>query len=122
MFKVLSIIVFQFIVSNVYSQSISIEKDIKFDYLLQEKKKFNSENYISDRLRIQIYNGNLEICKKEIENFKKNFVDLDGSIEFYNPAYKVLIGNFKTRIEAERNLIIIKKKYPNAFLVKPRID
>lgn len=103
-----------------FSQNVIVEKDIKFDFLLQEKRKLNLENKINDRLRIQIYNGELEECKKEIEIFKNKFTELEGSIEFYHPAYKVLIGNFKTRIEAERNLILIKKKYPNAFLVKPR--
>jgi len=33
--------------------------------------------------------------------------------------YKVWVGNFKTRIEAEKNLNDLKKKYPNAFLIKP---
>lgn len=113
---------FVFISFYIFSQGVTIEKDSKIDLLIQEKKKLNSENFISDRIRIQIFNGELEECKKEIEEFKKKFLDLDGAIEFYHPAYKVLIGNFKTRIEAERNLILIKKKYPNAFLVKPRIE
>ena len=107
---------------KIFSQKIEVEKDERFDYLLQEKKKINAENNTNDRLRIQIYIGKLDDCKKEIENFKKNFSDLEGSIEFYHPAYKVLIGNFKTRIEAERNLILIRKKYTNAFIVKPRLE
>jgi hypothetical protein len=41
-------------------------------------------------------------------------------LSFFIPqAYKVWVGNFKTRIEAERNLKDIKLKYPNAFLIKP---
>jgi SPOR domain len=106
----------------ILSQSVSIEKDPKIDILIQEKKKINSENVVSDRIRIQIFNGELEDCKKEIDDFKKKFSDLEGAIEFNHPFYKVLIGNFKTRLEAERNLLLIKKKYPNAFLVKPRTD
>jgi hypothetical protein len=39
--------------------------------------------------------------------------------EFSTPNYKVLAGNFKTRIEAERNLIEIRKKYKNVLLIKP---
>ena len=64
----------------------------------------------------------IKLCKKEIENIKKNYSDLEGAIEFNSPIYKAFVGNFKTRIEAERNLILIKKTYPNAFLVKPRTE
>lgn len=105
-----------------FSQNIEVDKDVKYDNLLQERKKAIVDSYVNDRIRIQIYNGELDACKKEIDNFKKKFADLDGAIEFYQPMYKVLIGNFKTRIEAERNLLLIKQNYPNAFIVKPRIE
>jgi hypothetical protein len=34
---------------------------------------------------------------------------MDGTIIFNTPNYKVWVGNYKSRIEAERNLIDIKK-------------
>ncbi|MFY7811473.1 MAG: SPOR domain-containing protein [Flavobacterium sp.] len=116
------ILIFLFSTFFIFSQDISVEKDVKFDYIVQEKKKLINDNLTSDRIRIQIFNGTLDEAKKEIEIFKKTFNDLEGAIEFSHPTYKVLIGNFKTRLEAERNLLLIKKKYINAFIVKPRID
>ena len=44
---------------------------------------------------------------------------IEGTIVFNTPNYKVWVGNFKTRIEAERNLIEILKKHPKALLIKP---
>jgi hypothetical protein len=44
---------------------------------------------------------------------------MDGTIVFSTPMYKVWVGNFKTRIDAEKNLQLLKKKFPNAFLIKP---
>ena len=44
---------------------------------------------------------------------------MDATIVFSTPMYKVWVGNFKTRIEAEKNLNTLKKKYLNAFLIKP---
>lgn len=119
--KINLILTLSFISFFSFSQNIEVNKDVKYDNLLQERKKAIVDSYVNDRIRIHIYNGELDACKKEIDNFKKKFADLDGAIEFYHPAYKVLIGNFKTRIEAERNLLLIKKNYPNAFIVKPRI-
>jgi hypothetical protein len=40
--------------------------------------------------------------------FRKNSLN-DGTIVFNTPVYKVWIGNFKTRIEAERNLAEFKE-------------
>ncbi len=53
------------------------------------------------------------------KEFKKEFKDLDGTIIFNSPNYKVWIGNFKTRIEVERAMVDIKKKYPTALIIKP---
>ncbi|MFY7956685.1 MAG: SPOR domain-containing protein, partial [Flavobacterium macrobrachii] len=57
--------------------------------------------------------------KKTLISFKKENKNMDGTIVFSTPMYKVWVGNFKTRIEAEKNLQTLKKKYPNAFLIKP---
>ncbi|MCA0349196.1 MAG: SPOR domain-containing protein [Flavobacterium sp.] len=104
-----------------YSQEgiVSISQDPKFEQLLNEKRKINSSITITDRYKIQIYNGDNESSKKQLMAFKKEFGTLDCTIVFSTPLYKVWVGNFKTRIEAERNLIEIKKKFPKSFLVKP---
>ena len=66
------IICLSFISFLSYSQSIEVDKDVKYDNLLQERKKLMSEIYVNDRIRIQIFTGDLDLCKKEIENIKKN--------------------------------------------------
>ena len=106
---------------NLYAQDekVSISQNSKFDNLLNEKRKINTSITINDIYKIQIYNGNSESSKKILNDFKKDFSPFDATIVFYTPAYKVWIGNFKTRIEADRNLLLFKKKYPNAFVIKP---
>ena len=66
-----------------------------------------------------MFNGSSEESKKTLIQFKKDNKDYDATIVFSTPIYKVWVGNFKTRIEAERNLILLKKKYPNAILIQP---
>jgi hypothetical protein len=51
--------------------------------------------------------------------FKQEFKEIDATIVFNTPNYKVWVGNFKTRMEAERNFVEIKKKYKNVLLIKP---
>jgi len=44
---------------------------------------------------------------------------LDATIVFNTPNYKVWVGNYRTRIEAEKNLVDIKDSYKNVLLIKP---
>jgi hypothetical protein len=107
--------------SNLYAQDekVNVSENPKFENLLNEKRKINASITVNDIYKIQIYNGDSETSKKTLNDFKKEFLAFDGTIVFYTPAYKVWVGNFKTRLEAERNLILFKKKYPNAFVIKP---
>lgn len=99
---------------------INIQQNPKFEQLLSEKRKINSSIAVNERYKIQVFSGVSEKAKKTLNDCKQNFTHLDGTIVFNTPNYKVWIGNFKSRIEAERNLVEIKKSYPNAFLIKPK--
>lgn len=116
-----AIIVFSLWNSNLYAQDekVSVSENPKFENLLKEKRKINASITVNDIYKIQIYNGDSETSKKILNDFKRDFLSFDGTIVFYTPAYKVWVGNFKTRIEAERNLMHFRKKYPNAFVIKP---
>jgi hypothetical protein len=106
---------------NIFSQTkeTSIEQDEKIEKLLQEKRKNNSGITINDKFKIQIFFGNIEESKKTLLAFKKEFSLLDGTIVFSNPSYKVWVGSFKSKIEAEKVLISIKKKYLSAVIIEP---
>ncbi|WP_298119219.1 SPOR domain-containing protein [Flavobacterium sp.] len=112
-----------FVIFNTFNiinaQSINVKQDEKFEQLLAEKRKINASITNNNRFKIQIFNGTNEIAKKELITFKRENKNYDATIIFNTPTYKVIVGNFKTRIEAEKSLTIIKKKYPNAILIKP---
>ena len=112
---------FCFFSINLYSQvnNVNVSQNPKFEKLLNEKRKINASITVNDIYKIQIFNGDIESCKKNLVDFKKEFLNLDGTIVFYNPAYKVWVGNFKSRIEAERNLLLLKNKYPNSLIIQP---
>lgn len=104
---------------NAQHQNITVSQDPKFEQLLNEKRKTNVSNATNDWYKIQIFSGESEKAKKTLNEFKQEFSNIDGTIVFNTPNYKVWVGNFKTRIEAERNLIDIRKKYKNVLLIKP---
>lgn len=99
--------------------SVSVQQDTRFEELLNEKRKINASITVNDRYKIQIFYGANDKARKTLQDFKRDFKTTDGTIIFESPTYKVWVGSYKSRIEAERNLTEIRKKYPYALLVKP---
>ncbi len=97
----------------------NINSTISIDQLINEKRKVNLSISLNERYKIQIFSGENEKAKKIIFQFKQEFKKIDATIIFKTPNYKVWVGSFKTRMEAERNLIEIQKKYKNVLLIKP---
>ena len=40
--------------------------------------------------------------------------------DFETPNYKVRVGNFRTRLEADRGLVKVQKEFKSAFVFKPK--
>jgi hypothetical protein len=107
--------------SYIIAQNLNsgLSQDPKFEQLLSEKRKINPSLTVNDSYKIQIYNGGSENAKKTLNEFKQEFKDIDATIVFNTPNYKVWVGNFRTRIEAEKTLADIKDRYKNVLLIKP---
>jgi vancomycin resistance protein YoaR len=104
---------------NAQDQNVTVTQEAKFGQLLNEKRKINPSLTVNDSYKIQIYNGGSENAKKTLSEFKQEFAAIDATIVFNTPNYKVWVGNFRTRIEAEKTLADIKDRYKNVLLIKP---
>jgi hypothetical protein len=100
-------------------QKTTVNQDPKFENLLNEKRKINASLTVNDCYKIQIYTGSSEIAKKTLAEFRQEFTGMDATIVFNTPNYKVWVGNFRTRIEAEKTLAEINGRYKNILLIKP---
>ncbi|MDG3583076.1 SPOR domain-containing protein [Galbibacter pacificus] len=97
---------------------INVEQDERLNELVAYKTKLNKTDN-EKRFRIQIYNGTLEGAQKAKRVFNSEFKDLVCDIAFETPNYKVRVGKFRTRLEADRYLLKVKEEYPSAFLLQP---
>ncbi|AEK24180.1 SPOR domain-containing protein [Capnocytophaga canimorsus] len=101
---------------SAYSQNgITIVESENIKTLIEVKKEIaKSEKHI----QIQIYNGNISGANQAMETAKSKF-KLPASLSFETPNYKVRIGVFRTRLDAERQLVEVKKVFPAAFIWNP---
>jgi hypothetical protein len=112
-------VVFSISKSRAQHQNREHSQNQKIEQLLIEKRKINLSLAIENAYKIQIFNGSNELAKRQLIMFKQEFTTIDAILVFNSPNYKVWVGNFKNRLDAERNLIEIKKKFSNALLIKP---
>ena len=118
------IVLFIFIISPyaLFAQqgTVIINQDEEIEALLDLKKDVEAS---SDRYKIQIFNGgSRSIAEKTKGEFSKNHPDIESSLEYEEPNFKIWVGNFRSRLEADRALLRIKKTFANAFIFKPKKD
>lgn len=72
--------------------------------------------------RIQIYNGRKNACQAKRSAFVQLYPDLPPYTLYESPEYRVQVGNFRSRLEAERLLTKIIVDFPGSFILKTWID
>ncbi|MCK0160750.1 SPOR domain-containing protein [Allomuricauda sp. F6463D] len=95
---------------------VTIEQDSKINELvkLYTKAQANSGFY-----QIQVGFGNYKKAQELLNQVEIDFPTWYSKIEFESPTYRVRLGRFKTKLEAERKYLEVRKKYPEAMLLKP---
>ena len=118
----LSAICFTLSLTYSYAQqgSVTINQDKKIDALLELKKEMNKNENDSERYKIQIYSGNRSGAQNAEKEFRESFGDWRPIMQYESPNFKIWAGNFRTRLEADRALKRIKRKFTSAFIFKPK--
>ncbi|APS38398.1 MULTISPECIES: SPOR domain-containing protein [Salegentibacter] len=98
---------------------INISEDDKLSKLLELKSEMSENNEIGDRYKIQLFYGNNGEANEVIKDYRSKF-EYPSLIAYEAPNYKVWVGNFRNRLEADRALLKIKESFPSAFIPKPR--
>ncbi|MAT90024.1 MAG: translation initiation factor IF-2 [Flavobacteriaceae bacterium] len=99
--------------------TITIQQDEKISELLDLKKDLEKENKLSSNYTIQLYYGELGQANAIMRRYRARFGSWPASIEYETPNYKVWVGNFSERLEADRALMQIKEHFSSAFILKP---
>ena len=97
---------------------VIINKSTEIDHVLAVKKELNEAKSF---IKIQIYSGNRLGANKALYNYKADFPGQFTEMKYETPNYKVWVGRFRTRMEADRKLVKVKKLFPNAFLFTPSL-
>nr|WP_299073869.1 SPOR domain-containing protein [uncultured Allomuricauda sp.] len=99
--------------------SITVEQDPRIDELMKVYSEVNSK---ADFYQIQVGFGSYQKAQNLKSQIDIDFPTWYSKIEFESPTYRVRLGKFKTKLEAERKYLEVRKKYPDAMLLKPETN
>ncbi|WP_301402536.1 SPOR domain-containing protein [Polaribacter huanghezhanensis] len=83
--------------------------------LIKKKIEYNKKNGYG--FRIQLESGHETAIKTTQSKFRIERPTIKTYILFESPEWKVQVGDYKTRLEADKILNEIKKKFPSAIIV-----
>ena len=95
---------------------VTIDQDPRIDELMKLYAQVNSK---ADYYQIQVGFGSYQKAQNLKSKIDIDFPGWYSKIEFESPTYRVRLGRFKTKLEAERKYLEVRKKYPDAMLLKP---
>lgn len=95
----------------------------KLETVLDTLAKHNKSIRYINGYRIQIYVGNV---RQEADGAKsyiyQSFPDLNPYVSYSQPTYRVKVGDFMYRSDAEQYLDLIREQYSSAVILADRVD
>ena len=116
------IVVLVLINLNLEAQSVS-SGEARIQGILKQKieyNKFNEGEY--DGFRVKIFSSS---DLSEAQKIKATFLDLFTDIPVYEkyvqPNYAIMVGDFRTKLEAYAFMKIAQSDFPSAYIIKDKI-
>jgi hypothetical protein len=97
---------------------VTIDQDSDITKLLEYKKDVKTV----DLYKIQLDFGSRSEAESLKRKFRNTFAQWPAEMVYETPNYKVWVGNFSTRLEADIALLEIKKKFSKAMVFEPKKD
>jgi hypothetical protein len=99
---------------NGYSQNTT-KKSEEIKSIISKKRSFNDTYGFG--YSIQLYNGNEQEAKKIKARFAVEFPGNFSKLVYNAPEWKVQVGNYKTKLEADKYLIKFQEKFSGIIAV-----
>lgn len=85
--------------------------------------KSNLENVKITGYRVQIYfNENKSVALGQKANFISKFNEHKAYLDYLAPNYRVRVGNFRTKLEAEKLKQTLLRNYPTCIIIRDNIE
>ena len=107
--------------SITYSQTDrhNLSDDPKLDSVLKIKKVVDKKIFKKNYYSIQLFSGQFGIGDSISKLVSEKFIEDSVYFYFETPNYKVRLGKYKSKLDAEKKLKILSEEFKSAFIFIP---
>jgi hypothetical protein len=114
---------FLFTYSHAQNTFVQVQGDVRLDSLVEKNIAANKEANGVQGYRIQIFFGSE---RKAAHDARAKFAQLNPDVETYlvyqQPYFKVRVGDFRTRLEAQPLLKKVLPEFERVFIIPDKIN
>ena len=125
-FVVMVLIAFSAKAQYSVSEKVIVNGDPRISEIVDLHIAYNEQFQVMDGYRIQLMmragNSALDEANEIKGSFEEKYPYIKSYITFREPYYLLRVGDFRTRLEAIEFLEHIKKNYPQAWVIKDKIE
>ena len=112
--------------SSLSSGRLHIDQNAAIDSLISRSILSNMKNGMSG-VRIQIYYSSVRNAREESAKVRADFInkfpDIVSYVEYQEPGwFRVRVGNYHSKVEAYKDLLMIRRSFPDAYLIYTNIE
>lgn len=102
--------------------NVVIEGDPRIEKLIETYDALKKEDNKVSVYRVQVFSGERENATKALNFFQKRYYDQYSNIVYDQPNFKVKVGAFRTKNDAENFIKTLDKDYKSAFILTEDIE
>lgn len=114
--RIFYVLIFCFLAGSFTAKAQDFTNDNKkIESMLAKKREYNKRYGYG--FRIQLYNGLEKRAKSLRGRFRVEFPTIYTKLRYDAPEWKIQVGNYKTRLDADKALVKISEKFSGAIVV-----
>ena len=107
---------------------VIVIKDPQIDSLISKRLALSRASTIGNSVtiegfRVQVFSGlGREDAYAEQTRFKSLYPNITSYVSYTQPNYRLRVGDFRTKLEAQKFMNTLKKQYSSLFIFAERIN
>ena len=105
--------------------SLNVRQDSRIDNLIEKQRRLYSIDSTLSGFRVQIFmevgNDAIDHAKATKQEFERMYKGIPVYLSYGQPYYRLRVGDFRSRVEAEKCLREIRGRFTNAFVTADNI-
>lgn len=111
---------------SVTGARVAVFADPRLEEVVRLRQSINRQGGAFTGYRVQIlsqssYQAEVDSLRAAVARFEEEFPEYRAYLQYFDPDFKIRVGDFHSRVEALPALARIREKYPAAYPVKTTI-